>query len=459
MNSRPDESAGDHKATQQDVAPLIARHGIRRVLHHRTHDIGRQGSGRGHDGIDDRQHGGALRQRGELAHDHRDHDIEGAADSGAEDQERDLQFRGGHVADKRQRTSADDNRAAGEKAAAQPAGHAFRLQLLGKVSPDEKHHRADEPGQGAEIGAGFLAETEASHQVSRKPRKAEREPPIDRETAATNGKDGRAGQQEAVGYALTRGAALAHRRIDQRPLAPEDEPQDDPKQASDAQCAKCPMPRIVLHDQRQQGYGHDDADRGTLRDNGGRQSAPMVRKPLVYGMRSNRTGRPFARAKRDAAGDNHFEAYRANHRKLHDRPDDSHDQKHGPRRGAVRLEADQDGRESEQEKERRPDQPELPWRQTQFVRHGRANDIQYDLVGEVDQHEEKEKGGDAPGALERPLLRRHLSLLPAIRVPDLEVIKTGHDANEKGAPTDRGALKLQRSGYLMNGHLPSFIGR
>ena len=79
---------------------------------------------------------------------------------------------------------------------------------------------------------------------------------------------------------------------------------------------------------------------------------------------------------------------------------------------AVGDEADQHRGDGEQEEERRADQPELLGRQLQLGHDRLGGEADHDLVGEVDQHEEEDQGGHAPGPLEGPILYCHLGVTP-----------------------------------------------
>jgi hypothetical protein len=199
----------------------------------------------------------------------------------------------------------------------------------------------------------------------------------------------------------------ADRGIDQGALAAEDQPQHDPYEADDAQGGEGPMPGVMDNDPVERRHGDDDAERRALGNDGGRHAAQRIGEPFVDGVGGDRRRRAFAGAQDDAAGDQHFQAHRAQHRELHQRPDDRHDQQRVAGLHAVGDEAHHDGRESEQEEERRADQPELLGRKLQLGHDRLGGQPDHDLVGEVDQHEEEEQGGHAPCALQRTVVDGH----------------------------------------------------
>ena len=147
--------------------------------------------------------------------------------------------------------------------------------------------------------------------------------------------------------------------------------------------------------------------RRALGDDGGRQAAQRIGEPFVDGVGGDRRGRAFARAEDDAAGDQHFQADRAQHRELHQRPDDRHHQERVARLHAVGDEAHDHRGQGEQEEEGRADQPELLGGQMELGHDRLGGEPDHDLVGEVDQHEEKDQRGHAPRALERAILCCH----------------------------------------------------
>src|SRR5258708_38348347 len=95
-----------------------------------------------------------------------------------------------------------------------------------------------------------------------------------------------------------------------------------------------------------------------------------------------------------------------------------------------------------------------------FIGHGWPDDVQDDLVGKIDQHEEEEKGGHAPGPREGPNLCRHSAFAPCARLPGLVRPLRQVPPPMKRAPTgalfDRCVKLLLTSCYLMRVQLPSF---
>ena len=103
--------------------------------------------------------------RGEFADDHRQDDIDRAADGGAEHQEGDLETIRRHGADERKGASAGDDRETGQHATADSARYAFPLQSLGEVASGQDDEGSEDPGQHGEVAAEFLAEAQSCDQV------------------------------------------------------------------------------------------------------------------------------------------------------------------------------------------------------------------------------------------------------------------------------------------------------
>ena len=277
------------------------------------------------------------------------------------------------------------------------------LEALRDRAAAQHHEHAEDPGQDAEVAAELLAVAQPAHQVGGEPGESQRQAPVAGEACATGGHDAGAGEQVAVGHALAAARPGADRRVDQRALAAEDQPQHRPHQADDAQRAERPVPGIIDDDPVERRHGDDDAERRALGDDGGRQAAQRIGEPFVDGVGGDRRGRAFAGAQDDAAGDQHFQADRAQHRELHQRPHDGHHQERVARRHVVGDEAHDHRGQGEQEEERRADQPELLRRQMELGHDRLGGQPDHDLVGEVDQHEEKDQRGHAPRTLERAI--------------------------------------------------------
>ncbi len=169
--------------------------------------------------------------------------------------------------------------------------------------------------------------------------------------------------------------------------------------------------------------GHDDAQRRALGDDGGRHAAMRIREPFVDGVGGDRRGRALARAQDDAAGDQHFQADRAQHGELHQRPYDRHHQERVARLHAVGDEAHDHRREGEQEEERRADQAELLGLQMEVGHDRLRGQPDHDLVGEVDQHEQEDQRGHAPRALQWTILSCHLTAAPSARSSGLAAMR------------------------------------
>ena len=131
-------------------------------------------------------------------------------------------------------------------------------------------------------------------------------------------------------------------------------------------------------------------------------------------MHGDRTGRAFTGAEQDAADQQRLERRAHHDRELHERPDDRHAEQHVARLDAVGEEAAQYAGNGEQEEERGTQQAKLIRRELQLFHDRLGGQADDDLVGEVDQHEEEDEGGDAPGALEGPVLNCHVALLPTL---------------------------------------------
>jgi len=97
---------------------------------------------------------------------------------------------------------------------------------------------------------------------------------------------------------------------------------------------------------------------------------------------------------------------------LHDRPDDRHHQQRVLGLDAVGDEADDDCRDREEQEERRADIAELLRCQAEIPGEGNGRQSHDDLVGEVDQHEEEEQGGHAPGPFEWAIVDGHVDVSP-----------------------------------------------
>ena len=218
-----------------------------------------------------------------------------------------------------------------------------------------------------------------------------------------------AGEQMAVRHALDHALGGVGRLVDQRAFAAEDQPEHRPGKAGDAERAERPVPGIGDDDPVERRHGDDDAERRALGDDRRRHAAQRVGKPLVDRVQGHRRGRPFARAQDDPAGDQHLERDRAQHGELHDRPDDRHDQERVAGLDAIGDEADHDAGDREQEEERRAEQAELLGAELQLGHDRLGGQADHHLVGEVDQHEQEEQGGHAPGAFEGARLVCHVS--------------------------------------------------
>ena len=80
----------------------------------------------------------------------------------------------------------------------------------------------------------------------------------------------------------------------------------------------------------------------------------------------------------------------------------------------VGEEAAGDAGDGEQEEERGSQEAELLGCEVEF-RHDRlGGQADHDLVGEVDQHEQEDEGGHAPGPLEGAVVLRHAAFLLAV---------------------------------------------
>jgi len=240
-------------------------------------------------------------------------------------------------------------------------------------------------------------------------------------------------------------------RIDQGALAAEDEPQSGPQQSGDAQRAERPVPGIIDDDPVERRHGDDDAQRRSLGDDGGRHAAMRIGEPLVDGVGGDRRGRAFARAQDDAAGDQHFQADRAQHGKLHQRPHDRHHQQRVARLHAVGDEAHDHRREGEQEEERRADQTELLGLQVQVGHDRLRGQPDHDLVGEVYEHEQEDQRGHAPRALQRTSLPCHLAVTPYARWIGLGAMRQEPWPGRKAAPSHFAVSRRPVAGTLREG--------
>ncbi len=138
-------------------------------------------------------------------------------------------------------------------------------------------------------------------------------------------------------------------------------------------------------------------------------AAQRVGKPFVERMDGDRTGRAFTGPEQDATDQQRLERRAHHDRELHQRPDDRHAEQHVARLYAIGEEATDHAGNGEQEEERGAQQAELIRRELQLLHDRLGGQADDDLVGEVDQHEEEDEGGDAPGALEGPILNCHLA--------------------------------------------------
>ena len=113
-----------------------------------------------------------------FAHDHRCDDEDGAADGGADDQERDLEAGRRHAADEGQDAAPQRHGGSGEDAAAQPPRDAGFLETLREPAAGQHHAHAEDPGQDGEVAAHRLAVAQAVDQVGGEPGEAERQAPV-----------------------------------------------------------------------------------------------------------------------------------------------------------------------------------------------------------------------------------------------------------------------------------------
>ena len=213
----------------------------------------------------------------------------------------------------------------------------------------------------------------------------------------------------------TMAPCFADRRVDQGAFAAEDQPQHHPRQAGDGERAERPVPGMLDDQPVERRHGQDDAEGRALGDDGGRDAALRIGEPFVERVGGDRARRPVGQAKDDAAGDQHPQAGRDQHRQLHQRPDEGHDQQRMAGLETVGDEAHHHGRDRRQEEERRAHQlPEIARREFQLFHDRLGGQPDHDLVGEVDQHEEEDQGGHAPRPLEGPILNGHATPLPRL---------------------------------------------
>jgi hypothetical protein len=191
----------------------------------------------------------------------------------------------------------------------------------------------------------------------------------------------------------------------ERAFLAEREPGGDPDQADDSEGAERIVPGMIDDDPIQRRNRQDDTKGRSLRQDRGRHRALLVGEPFVDRVHRHRCRRAFAGAEHDAADQERGERDGADHRKLRQRPDHRERQQHPARRHLVDDEADHDGRDREQEEERRAEQTELLGLELQLGHDRNAGETDDDLVGEVHQHEKKQEKCNGPGTLWRCLGR------------------------------------------------------